>query len=82
MGQPHSSKRTPTVGREPMKVKVPQILWYDHSETELGFPQSWSVFGKCGEGELQLPQPLPAKVKRFIILSDSEMGRWGKKDER
>src|SRR4030043_216606 len=26
-------------------------------------------FGKCGEGELQLPQPLPTKVKRFIILS-------------
>ena len=26
-------------------------------------------FGKCGEGRLQLPQPLPAKVKRFIILS-------------
>ncbi len=26
-------------------------------------------FGKCGEGGLQLPQPLPTKVKRFIILS-------------
>ena len=26
-------------------------------------------FGKCGEGRLQLPQPLPVKVKRFIILS-------------
>jgi len=26
-------------------------------------------FGKCGEGRLQLPQPLPTKVKRFIILS-------------
>jgi len=26
-------------------------------------------FGKCGEGRLQLPQPLPIKVKRFIILS-------------
>ncbi|MCJ7746537.1 MAG: lactate racemase domain-containing protein [Desulfobacterales bacterium] len=26
-------------------------------------------FGKCGEGRLQLPQPLPAKVKRFIVLS-------------
>jgi hypothetical protein len=26
-------------------------------------------FGRCGEGGLQLPQPLPTKVKRFIILS-------------
>lgn len=26
-------------------------------------------FGKCGEGRLQLPQPLPTKVKRMIILS-------------
>ena len=26
-------------------------------------------FGKCGEGEFQLPQPLPTKVKRLIILS-------------
>jgi len=26
-------------------------------------------FGKCGEGRLRLPQPLPTKVKRFIILS-------------
>jgi nickel-dependent lactate racemase len=26
-------------------------------------------FGKCGEGGLQLPQPLPTQVKRFIVLS-------------
>jgi hypothetical protein len=26
-------------------------------------------FGKCGGGRLQLPQPLPTKVKRFIVLS-------------
>lgn len=26
-------------------------------------------FGKCGEGRLTLPQVLPTKVKRFIILS-------------
>jgi nickel-dependent lactate racemase len=26
-------------------------------------------FGKCGEGALQLPLPLPTKVKRFILLS-------------
>lgn len=26
-------------------------------------------FGKCGEGRLSLPQPLSAKVKRFIVLS-------------
>lgn len=26
-------------------------------------------FGKCGEGRLRLPQPLPSKIKRFIILS-------------
>ncbi len=26
-------------------------------------------FGKCGEGRLRLPQPLPSKVKRFIVLS-------------
>jgi nickel-dependent lactate racemase len=26
-------------------------------------------FGKCGEGKLQLPQPVQTKVKRFIILS-------------
>jgi nickel-dependent lactate racemase len=26
-------------------------------------------FGKCGEGRLQLPQPVPTKVKRFIVLS-------------
>ncbi len=26
-------------------------------------------FGKCGEGRLQLPQPLPTKVKRMIVLS-------------
>jgi len=26
-------------------------------------------FGRCGEGKLRLPQPLPTKVKRFIILS-------------
>ena len=27
-----------------MKVKVPQLLWYENSETELKFPPSWSVF--------------------------------------
>ena len=26
-------------------------------------------FGKCGEGKLKLPQPLPTKVKRLIIVS-------------
>ena len=26
-------------------------------------------FGKCGEGRLQLPQPLPTKVKRMMIVS-------------
>ena len=26
-------------------------------------------FGRCGEGRLRLPQPLPTKVKRFILLS-------------
>jgi len=26
-------------------------------------------FGKCGGGRLQLPQPLPSKVKRLIVLS-------------
>jgi nickel-dependent lactate racemase len=26
-------------------------------------------FGKCGEGRLRLPLPLPTKVKRFILLS-------------
>ena len=26
-------------------------------------------FGKCGEGDLQLPVPMPSKVKRLIILS-------------
>jgi nickel-dependent lactate racemase len=26
-------------------------------------------FGRCGEAGLQLPQPLPTKVKRFIVLS-------------
>jgi len=26
-------------------------------------------FGRCGEGRLELPQPLPTKVKRFIVLS-------------
>jgi len=26
-------------------------------------------FGRCGEGRLQLPRPLPTKVKRLIILS-------------
>lgn len=26
-------------------------------------------FGRCGEGRLRLPQPLPTKVKRMIVLS-------------
>jgi nickel-dependent lactate racemase len=26
-------------------------------------------FGRCGEGGLKLPQPMPTKVKRFIVLS-------------
>ncbi len=26
-------------------------------------------FGRCGEGWLKLPQPLPTKVRRFIVLS-------------
>jgi len=26
-------------------------------------------FGKCGEGDLQLPVPMPSKVKRLILLS-------------
>ncbi len=26
-------------------------------------------FGRCGEGGMKLPQPLPGKVKRFIVLS-------------
>ncbi len=29
----------------------------------------FSEFGRCGEGRLALPQPLSAKVKRFIVLS-------------
>ena len=27
-----------------MKVKVPQLLWYENSEMELKFPPSWSIF--------------------------------------
>ena len=26
-------------------------------------------FGKCGEGRLHLPQPLPTRVKRMIVVS-------------
>lgn len=26
-------------------------------------------FGRCGEGRLRLPQPLPSRVRRFIVLS-------------
>jgi nickel-dependent lactate racemase len=27
-----------------MKIKVPQLLWYENSELELNFPSSWSIF--------------------------------------
>jgi nickel-dependent lactate racemase len=27
-----------------MKVKIPQLLWYENTEMELKFPPSWSVF--------------------------------------
>ena len=27
-----------------MKIKIPQLLWYDNTEMELDFPSSWSVF--------------------------------------
>jgi len=31
-------------GGEIMRVKIPQLLWYDNSEMELDFPPPWSVF--------------------------------------
>ncbi len=27
-----------------MKIKVPQLLWYENTEMELRFPPSWSIF--------------------------------------
>jgi nickel-dependent lactate racemase len=27
-----------------MKIKVPQLLWYENTEMELDFPSSWSIF--------------------------------------
>ena len=27
-----------------MKVKVPQLLWYENTEMELVFPPSWSTY--------------------------------------
>ena len=33
-----------------MKIRVPQLLWYDNSEMELDFPQSWSIFFRPMKG--------------------------------
>ena len=27
-----------------MKIKIPQLLWYENTEMELDFPSSWSIF--------------------------------------
>src|SRR4030066_2532174 len=37
-------------GKRAMKVKIPQLLWYDNSEMEIDFPPSWSIFFRPMEG--------------------------------
>ena len=33
-----------------MKIKIPQLLWYENSEMELNFPPSWSIFFRPMKG--------------------------------
>ncbi len=48
-----------------MKVNIPQLLWYGHTEMELRFPPSWSVFFCPMKGGAKKKMSLKEMEKAF-----------------
>lgn len=46
-----------------MKIKVPQLLWYDNSQLELDFPASWSL-SYCPPAGGEAKKLTPAEIQR------------------
>lgn len=59
----------PFIGIPSLKEEGGDLVIIANEPGGQGVHYLFGEFGRCGEGRLRLPQPLPNKVKRMIILS-------------
>jgi lactate racemase len=67
--KPNECAIAPFIGIPSLKEKGGDLVIISNEPAGQVIHYLFGEFGKCGEGRLRLPQPLPTKVKRFIILS-------------
>ena len=67
--KPNESAIAPFIGIPSLKEEGGDLVIISNEPGGQVVHYLFGEFGKCGEGRLQLPQPMPTKVKRFIVLS-------------
>jgi nickel-dependent lactate racemase len=67
--KPNESAIAPFIGIPSLKEEGGDLVIISNEPAGQVVHYLFGEFGRCGEGRLQLPQPLPTKVKRFIVLS-------------
>ncbi len=67
--KPNECAITPFIGIPSLKEEGGDLVIISNEPAGQVVHYLFGEFGKCGEGRLTLPQVLPTKVKRFIILS-------------
>lgn len=67
--KPNESAIAPFIGIPSLKEEGGDLVIIANEPAGQMVHYLFGQFGNCGEGRLQLPQPLPTKVKRFIVLS-------------
>jgi nickel-dependent lactate racemase len=67
--KPNENAIAPFIGIPSLKEEGGDLVIISNEPAGQVVHYLFGEFGRCGEGRLQLPQPLPTKVKRFIILS-------------
>ena len=67
--KPNECSIAPFIGIPSLKEEGGDLVIISNEPAGQVVHYLFGEFGRCGEGRLQLPQPLPTKVKRFIVLS-------------
>ena len=67
--KPNESAIAPFIGIPSLKEEGGDLVIISNEPAGHVVHYLFGEFGRCGEGKLQLPRPLPTKVKRFIVLS-------------
>jgi nickel-dependent lactate racemase len=67
--KPNENAIAPFIGIPSLKEEGGDLVIISNEPAGQVIHYLFGEFGRCGEGRLQLPQPLPTKVKRFIVLS-------------